>query len=421
MIHPTRILLPALLLTLAACSNNDNAGGNKSGGGSASGGTGTRANTYTIGDQQTPAIARNRNGDRIVVWDSVGQDGSLSGIYGQRYKNGQPAGSEFRVNTYTSNKQNQPAVAMNDSGSFVVVWRSSGQGSDGGTIFGQRYAADGTPAGGEFQIGPDTSNDDSQADPAVAMNDAGSFVVVFSNRELTALQAQLELNASEDRTVQGRLYKADGSAATDVFTIATGSSGSIERSPTVGIDSNGGFVAAWLSDTAPSRIYIRRYDATGAALADKTAINDEVSANDRPAMAMNAAGQFVVTWERAVNEANLTGIYARVFKADGSAAGEPFQVANRDAGFYERPSAAIDGSGNFAISGQSAQKATGSGTYVVRYNAAGAVTSNPALVNDAQFSNMFAKLAMDSSGALSVAWQSYRQDGDGRGVYWRDL
>ena len=35
-----------------------------------------------------------------------------------------PLGSEFQVNTYTTNSQNNPSVAVDADGDFVVVWES---------------------------------------------------------------------------------------------------------------------------------------------------------------------------------------------------------------------------------------------------------------------------------------------------------
>src|SRR5687767_9530204 len=37
-----------------------------------------------------------------------------------------PIGSQFQVNTYTTNWQNLPAVAMDGDGDFVVAWNSYG-------------------------------------------------------------------------------------------------------------------------------------------------------------------------------------------------------------------------------------------------------------------------------------------------------
>ena len=66
-------------------------------------------------------------GDFVAVWASP-QDGSGYGVYAQRYNaSGVPQGGEFRVNTYTTNGQTSPSVAMDDHGNFVVVWESYGQ------------------------------------------------------------------------------------------------------------------------------------------------------------------------------------------------------------------------------------------------------------------------------------------------------
>ena len=57
------------------------------------------------------------------------------------------------MNTYTTAMQNTPAVAVDGSGDFVVVWQSYGQdGKSHYSVFGQRFNAAGTPASGEFQV-----------------------------------------------------------------------------------------------------------------------------------------------------------------------------------------------------------------------------------------------------------------------------
>ncbi len=87
-----------------------------------------RVNTYTTNDQISPAVAMDSDGDFVIVWQSREQDGDHFGIFAQRYsKDGTPAGNEFQVNTYTTNQQARPAVAMDADGDFVVVWHSEGQ------------------------------------------------------------------------------------------------------------------------------------------------------------------------------------------------------------------------------------------------------------------------------------------------------
>ena len=63
-----------------------------------------------------------------------------SALFGQRYaSSGSPLGPEFQINTYVTNHQGAPTVAADGTGKFVVVWNSLLQdGSDFG-VFGQRY------------------------------------------------------------------------------------------------------------------------------------------------------------------------------------------------------------------------------------------------------------------------------------------
>ena len=46
-------------------------------------------NIYTTSDQYHPAVAADSDGGFVVVWESLGQDGSSHGVFAQRY--GQPA------------------------------------------------------------------------------------------------------------------------------------------------------------------------------------------------------------------------------------------------------------------------------------------------------------------------------------------
>jgi len=92
---------------------------------------------------------------------------------------GEPQGGEFQVNTYTKNDQVYPTVAIEDGGSFVVVWESDGQDGSGKGAFGQRFDAAGNRQGGEFQINVYTTNE--QFNPIVAVYAPEKFIVVWSS------------------------------------------------------------------------------------------------------------------------------------------------------------------------------------------------------------------------------------------------
>src|SRR5258708_2868366 len=59
----------------------------------------------TTGFIHHPAVAVEGDGKFVVVWDSVGQDGSYAGVVGRRFdfSTGTPLGTEFQVNIYTTN------------------------------------------------------------------------------------------------------------------------------------------------------------------------------------------------------------------------------------------------------------------------------------------------------------------------------
>jgi len=103
-----------------------------------------RINTYLYGDQYGPKIAAGPAGS-MVVWTSMGQDGSREGVFGRFLRAGTaPLGDEVQVNTTTLSQQFHPAVAWDGMNKFLVVWasfvNSSGvAGKTGFDLYGQAY------------------------------------------------------------------------------------------------------------------------------------------------------------------------------------------------------------------------------------------------------------------------------------------
>jgi hypothetical protein len=97
-----------------------------------------RINTFLYGDQYGPKIAAGPTGS-LVVWTSMGQDGSREGVFGRFLQGGMAvAGPEMQVNTTTISQQIHPAVAWNGTNSFLVVWTSF-VGANGFDLYGQAY------------------------------------------------------------------------------------------------------------------------------------------------------------------------------------------------------------------------------------------------------------------------------------------
>jgi hypothetical protein len=140
-----------------------------------------QVNTFTFFDQWFPDVTSDPSGNFVVVWQSYAQDdGNGNGVFGQRYAStGAPLGAEFRVNTYITNHQSEPAVASDASGNFVVVWYSLTQDGSGNGVFGQRYASTGEPLGPEFRVNTYTTAD--QEFPSVASAPSGNFVILWDS------------------------------------------------------------------------------------------------------------------------------------------------------------------------------------------------------------------------------------------------
>ncbi len=142
-----------------------------------------QVNSFTLDSQESAAVATAPDGGSVVVWESVYQDGFWLGIFGQRYdSSGSKLGEEFQVNSFTIDSQRSPAVATDANDDFVVVWESagsSGTDSSGGSVQGQRYAADGSPVGGEIQVNTYTTSN--QGQPAIDSGGSGQFLVVWES------------------------------------------------------------------------------------------------------------------------------------------------------------------------------------------------------------------------------------------------
>jgi Bacterial Ig-like domain/Dockerin type I domain len=128
-----------------------------------------------------PAVAMDADGDFVVAWE--GDPLGTYHIYARRYNAaGEPAGAEFRVSTFQDGIRGWAAASMSAAGDFVVAWHGSVQDTSGFGIFARRYGADGAAAGEEIQVNTTTGFD--QTIPAVAMDDTGDFLIAWTGRDV---------------------------------------------------------------------------------------------------------------------------------------------------------------------------------------------------------------------------------------------
>ncbi|MEN6459328.1 MAG: hypothetical protein ABFC63_10400 [Thermoguttaceae bacterium] len=213
-------------------------------------------NTTTTNTQKNSSVAMDDNGDFVIVWQSSGQDGYDWGVFGQYYaSSGTKSGSEFQVDTVTSDKQINASVAMDSDGDFVVVYSSFGQDSSGYGVYARRYTSAGVARDtAEFQVNETTLN--WQVNPDVAMADDGSFVVTWSSFGQDNYDSSIA-NPTKDYGIYARMYTASGADATDATGDAYGEfrvnavTAGDQALPAVAISDDGTIIAtAWTSSVS---------------------------------------------------------------------------------------------------------------------------------------------------------------------------
>lgn len=103
------------------------------------GGAVNLVNSYTYGDQYNPRISVIGN-NYLIVWTSLGEDGSREGVYGQFVNEGDvPVGGQIQINTTTVGQQMEPAVASDGSVQFLAVWTGFTFSQNSFDLYAQRF------------------------------------------------------------------------------------------------------------------------------------------------------------------------------------------------------------------------------------------------------------------------------------------
>ena len=218
-----------------------------------------QVNTYSSGYQYESSIAALPDDGFVVVWTSVGQDGSGSGVYAQRYSSTrEPIATEFQVNSFTTGEQRMPSVSILHDGGFVVVWTSDGQDGSSWGVYAQRFSVDGEKVGPELQV--NTLNSGTQWFPKVASFSEGGFVVVWWS------------DSSPDAPIVGQRYDALGNKIGGEIQVADAGG-----NPTVTTLPDGGFIVTYASPSgnAESRldVFATRFDSTGEIVGSEFKVN----------------------------------------------------------------------------------------------------------------------------------------------------
>src|SRR4030095_1264546 len=264
--------------------------------------------------------------DAVVVWGSFPGDGDGAGVFAQRYDPaGTPVGSELQVYTYTTAQQRAPAVAVDSAGAFVVVWQSGSnydyptdQDGSGRGVFGQRFHPVGARVGSEFQVNTYTTGP--QVSPAVAVGPGGGFVVVWQSGNYSGGQ-------DGDRAgVFAQRFEASGLRTGRQFRVNHYHTG-FQDEPDVAIDAGGNFVVTWRSaygqDGSDGGVFGQHFTSSGEAVGPEFQINTYTAGGPQnPSVTAAPSGDFIVVWDSRGypgQDGDRSGVFGQRLRTSGFA------------------------------------------------------------------------------------------------------
>lgn len=319
---------------------------------------------------------------------------------------------DLQVNTYTAGNQVGPAVAMGPDGRFIIAWSSKDQDGDGYGVYGQRYDSSGHAIGAEFQV--NTYVTGNQYDPSVAVTTNGNFVITWSSNG----------QHGDWWGIYGQRYDSSGNAVGAEFQVNTYDASLQDRS-SVAMDGAGNFVITWSShkqDGDGWGVYGQRYDSSGSAVGTEFQVNTHTAGlQEGSSVAMDAQGNFVIAWVSRNKEDDGWGIYGQRYDRAGNPVGAEFEVNTYPAGdrHHHRTSVAMGPNGNSAIAWAShLPEDDWWSVYAQLYNSFGNKIGYEFKVNSYTKGTQFRpSIAMDADGGFVVAWTSISPEGSGWGVY----
>lgn len=277
------------------------------------------------GTQRTfPDVAVDNDARRIHVWTASGGSLSNNEIFFRFWSaEGAPAGDPVMVNTTTDERQQRPRVAVSADGSFLVIYQSFEQtpgGVDRIVVRSQAYTAAGTPVGTEQLLSTTLTLDatDVSADVAALRADAGG-----PGGYAVVWESGQSTGGDPNDSIEGCLVSPTGVPGPQFQLNSIGGSNHYHSSVTELTD--GGFLAVW---SESDDVWGRRFDASGVPVGNDFQVSTFAGANAQETdAAIGWDGEIFVVWADNGDDAGTsTEIRGRLFDADLSPLGPDFRI-----------------------------------------------------------------------------------------------
>jgi len=139
-------------------------------------------------------------------------------------------------------------------------------------------------------------------------------------------------------------------------------------------------------------------------------VNTHTSSDQRvAAIAMDAAGNFVVVWSSRYQDGSSNGIFGQLFDPNGIPIGDEFQINTTTSGNQTESSVAMDDVGNFVVAwhGPSIIEEDKEDIFAQQFDPNGLPLGDELYVNSyTQGKQRYPMVAMNMDGAFAVVWES---------------
>lgn len=282
-------------------------------------------------------------GRSIFVWETTAS-GNQKDIFLRIFPgDGSDPSDPIQVNTYVDDAQHSPKVAINNDGSFLVVWLSEEEPESGGSlrpvVRSQAFDANANPVGDEQLLSTLDLLITIAKKIDIDVLPSGEYIVVWRSN-------QTPEPGDSSVTIQGRRIGSNGVPLADQFQVNSTMTSASERYPAVTSLSDGGFLVVW---TVP-QVHGRQFTADFTPVGDDFQINTLITGTEsRTVVDRNGDGRVLVVWQDEEETGDEAEIRARLYSPELVPIGQDFRINTQTTDAQREPEVAEYGKGGFFV------------------------------------------------------------------------